>query len=239
MTTKRLSTFLAVILSMLAVPAFADTLSQTRFFTGIPSMNGSLTFNQFYDNGGAWTLQSIEVSLTLQASGGYIRIDNDSSVPASFSFTFGAGGVLSSTDVNLSDSLNQPVPGQVAVYRSQSFNLAGNVGDGTGDYDPTPPDGALYNGNIVTDTNVGFIGNYYWDKGTEGFLGTGTYDVNYSVWQHFTYDVFGGIEFKSIPANASGLVTVLYTYDTIPEPATIALLCTGLIFLLKRKRKKQ
>ena len=236
MITKRLSALLAVILFMTTAPAFADTISQTKFFTGIPLMYNSLTFNQFDTHGGTWALQSIEVSLTLQASGGYIKLDNDSSLADTFSFEFGVRGVLISTDVNLSNSLNQPVPGQIEVYRSRSFNLAGNVGDGTGDYDPTPPDGNFYNGDIITDTNIGFVGNAFWNAGTKGFLGTGTYDINYFVSRHATYDdLYGGVELMATPANASGMVTVLYAYNTVPEPATITLLSFGVFALLRRK----
>jgi hypothetical protein len=235
MIAKRLSAFLAVIFATMAVPAFADTLSQTQFFTGIPNMNGAFSFNQFNNHNNTWDLQSIEISFTLQASGGYLKLDNDSLEPASVSFEFGAGGVLSSTDVNLSNSLNQPVPGQVTVYDSQTFSLAPDNGDGPYIYDPSPPDGNLYNGRILTDTGLGFIGNYYWDKGGKGFLGTGTYNINYSVWQHFQLDSTGGVTHMSIPANASGMVTVLYTYDAVPEPATIALLTIGSLLFRKKK----
>ena len=242
MTTKRLPTFLAVILFMTAIPAFAYTVSQTKYIpSGIPDMNGLLTFNQFNNHSGIWDLNSIQISFTLQSSGGCLTVDNDSASPASGSFEFGIFGGILSTNVNL-PAINPPAQFscQVEVYDSQTFSLDPDNGDGLS-YDPTPPDGLSYNGGIITDTNVGSVGRPYWTAGNKGFLGIGTYTINYYVRQHFTFSASGGVSLNATPAaDAAGFVTVLYTYEVIPEPATITLLGTGiLVFLLKRKRKKQ
>ena len=106
--------------------AWATTIVQTQNFSGIPNMLGSSTFNQF-DNSGGYILNSVQVKLYLQTSGGQLILDNDSNLPASGNFQFGAKGTISSTDVALLNSLAQPIPGEVEALNSQVFNLAGNV----------------------------------------------------------------------------------------------------------------
>jgi len=202
------------------------TLPQTQSFSGRPNPSGSLTFSQFHDDSGAWILQSIQVSFTLQSSGGHLTLDNNNNLQqASGYFEFGVGGVLSSTDVNLSNSLNQPIPGQVTACSSQTFNLG-------------PGETLSYDGGIVTATKSGFVGNTFWGDGTKRFLGTGTYSINYYVWLHLPVNSSSEeILFNSNPTpNAFGDVTVVYTY--IPEPATITLLTFGGFALLKKKHRK-
>jgi len=222
MTIKKISIFFAVAFLVMAIPVLANTLSQTQFFTGIPNMNGSLPdFNQFNSYGGTRLLQSIQISFTLQSSGGYLEAHNISSSLASITYAFGVNGRISSTDVCLPDMSLQ-------------------VSD-TNHFDLNPGASWSYNGSIKTDTKLDSVADTLWGSGAKGFLETtGTYKINYSVGRTADCTSDGGISFSSIPASASGMVTVLYTYEVIPEPATIALLGTGiLVFVLKRKRKKQ
>lgn len=232
--TKRFLVFFAAILSVSALQVSAFTIPQTKYFSGTPSMSGSLTFNQFDNYGGTLVLQSIDISLTLQASGGYFKIDNDNTSPVSGTFEFGAKGNISSTDVHLLNASSDNIPGEVGAYHSEAFSLSGNVGDGTGDYDPTGPDGMFYNGGIENSTTSGSIGNAFWSSGNKGFMGIGTYNINFSVIQR-AYCSVSGIEYQSSPPPSTfGFVTVLYTYEPVPEPATIALLSLGIVMLRKK-----
>jgi hypothetical protein len=227
---KRFLIFFAAF-SITALQAWADIYPQTRNFTGTPNISGSLTFNQFNNHSGTWILQSIDVSLTLQASGGYLIIDNDNTSPVSGTFEFGANAAIGTTDVILKDSSSQAIPAQAAAYHSEAFNLAANVGDGAGDYDPTGPDGTFYNGGIENKTTSGSIGNAFWSSGNKGFMGTGTYNINFSATQR-AYCSGSGIEYQSSPPPSTfGSVTVIYTYDTVPEPATITLFGLPLFYV--------
>jgi len=229
---KAVCLLLVVSFLTIVVPAAdAAVITQTKDFDGIPNMTGSLNFNQFNNSGGL-TLQSIEVSLALQTSGGNLKLDNDSTSPASGTFEFGAKGNLSSTDVVLLNSLFSPVPGEVSAIYSQVFNLAANVGDGPGDYDPTPPDGLLYCGGTINKSLSGYVTSPVWYAGTKGFVGTGTYNISYTVYQWLDYGSIGGIEYAAIPGSVNGNVTVVYNY--IPEPTTLLLLGLGAV-MLRRK----
>src|SRR4030042_1201486 len=109
--------------------AWATTIVQTKNFNGIPAMAGSSTFDQFDDNGGMYTLNSIQVSLYLQIVGGELILDNDGELAASGTLQFGAKGTLISTDVSLLDSTPTPIPGEATAFNSQAFNLDPNTGD--------------------------------------------------------------------------------------------------------------
>ncbi len=232
--TKRFLTFFAAVLLVTAIPAFAAVITQIKTFSGLPNFNGSKTFNQF--NPGLGTLNSIQVTLALQTSGGQLVLDNDSTSPASGTFQFGAKETISSTDVTLLNTSFQAVPGEVNAIYSQAFSLAANVSDSNNDYNPSPPDGLLYNGGIMSNSKSDYIANAVWYAGAKGFIGTGTYGINYQANQWLDYGSIGGIEYAVNPVNASGSITVVYNY--VPEPATISLLCLGTFAFLKRKSSK-
>ncbi|MBN1787470.1 MAG: choice-of-anchor E domain-containing protein [Sedimentisphaerales bacterium] len=232
---KGFLTLLAAVV-VIASPALALTISQTGSFGGIPDITGPLTFNQFDDNGGLWILQSVQVSIAIQASGGSMHLDNDSPLPADVNFTYGITGMVSSTDVTLKNAAAQYIPLPAVASFNASTTLAPNVGDIPGDYDTTAPDGAMYNGGVViSDVQSDFVGQAFWGDGTKGFLGNGTFDIDYYATQWLNFSSTGGIEYRYNPATAAGMVTVLYTYDIIPEPYTILLLTFGSLLLRRRK----
>jgi hypothetical protein len=239
MITKRFLFFFAAAVFITGGLACAVTITQTKNFSGTPNTSGLLTFSQFNTYGGTLALQSIQVLLYLETSGGELILDNDGALPASGTFQFGAVGNLNSTtDVILLNSSFLSIPDKVGAYYSQPFSLSADNGDGLSVYDPTPPDGLSYSGILEAGVKSGSVGNAFWSAGTKGFLGTGTYKINYSIIQWLDYGGIGGIQYAITPVSATGHVTIAYNYSYVPEPTTIILLTVGAFVFLKRKRSK-
>jgi hypothetical protein len=213
--TKRFLIFFAAF-SLTAIQAGAGTYSsQTLDFNGIPNISGSWAFNKFSLSLG--TLTSIEISFTLKATGGYLKLDNDGPNEIDGTFEFGANGTIGSADVKL------PIPGQIAAYYSQSFHL-----------DPTP-DELLYTGGEEIATASGLVGNAFWS----GFIGADTFEMYYSVTLISNIIPSDYIEVFCSRPDTYGAVTVTYNYDTIPEPATFAILGLGMTSIFGRKTQMQ
>jgi hypothetical protein len=220
---------LAVLAILVAVgSASATTITQTQTFSGIPNYTAPLTFNKF--NPSLGTLLSVQVLVGLTVDGGTLILDNDATSSASGTFQFGAKGDIASVDVPLLNSSNQPVTAEIQAFYSNTFNLNGNVGDGLGDYSPLAPDGMQYNGGPQSDNKNGFIGNFF----LSSYIGTGTFIVNAAADQWSNYGSVSGVEYAVSPVSSNGSVQVVYNYNPIPEPATMALL--GLGFMLFRRK---
>ena len=191
---------LATVLPAQAIPF---TTSQAVPFSGTPNFTQLLNFNQFDTLGGTRTLLSLEVVLNLNVDGGQLVLDNDGVDPASGSFEFGGKG----TTVNTTDVWILPAIGEASAVHSGAFALAGNVGDGPNDYDPTPPDGMLYVGGPVSDSKSGFINPTFWGLGTKGFLGTSTYNIQVDASQWIDYGSGGGNAYPRHAGHSSGLLS--------------------------------
>jgi hypothetical protein len=185
------------------------------------------------------TLKSIRIDVSLNISGGMLFYDNDSSAAVSGTVEFGKVLNLYAPDVNLHGASNELIfdKGAVLIYNSTAFNLAADNGDGIYNYDSTPPDGSIFYGSDLSITETDYIGSQFWTKGTKGFIGTGTYNIVYSVnpWINFKGSNLGEIQFYSSPnVNSQGSVTVTYSYEAVPEPSILLLLSSGVLFLNKK-----
>ncbi len=232
---NRVLTAAAVCLAI-ATAASADQIVQTENFSGTPNFNQTLTFDQFDTLGGTRVLNSIQVIFDLNSHGGTYILDNDGDEAASGTFEFGVNGDIASTDVSLLDATVQPVVDDLEAVHSQAFNLAANTGDVANDFDPSAPDGLQYDGGDENVSDSGFIGAAFFTTGTKGFVGTGDFDIVVDAGQTQDFGGVSGIETGFTPMTSDGFVRVIYDYDVIPEPASMALLGAGGLAMLRRKR---
>ncbi len=230
---RNVSLCLAVILLTVIVQAEGGMITQALPYGGKPSFTQPLIFDEFDDQGGTLQLLSIQVIQWMSVDGGQIVIDNDGVDAAIGSFIFGALGSITSLDVALLDISSQPVIAQLsAAYSDPAVNLAGNVGDGTGDHDPNAPDGMQYNGQLQTDADDGFIDPGDWNQ----YIGTGTFQIDATVATAANFSGVGGVEVSYVPVDAIGEVMVIYNF--VPEPATMCMLAIGGVAMLRRRNRK-
>ena len=217
-----------IIVTMLLISgvASAAVVTQTETFSGTPSFNRALTFNQFDDNDGAYTLDSVTVRLYLTTSAGaQLDVDNDGELATEGTASFGSLGSLSSVHVFLGGDA------AVSTLTTKYMTLAGDDSDGAG----IQTTGLDYDFLVTTeqsDSNVINVssGSFF------QYIGTGTFDINASINQEINFGAMGGVSGAFSPLAANGRVEVEYNY-TVPEPASALMICVvGTIALGIRRR---
>lgn len=213
--------------------ALGATITQNLPYAGTPDYSQPLTFNQFDDLGGTLTLQSIWVSVSLDAEGGALRCDNDAETPASGAIEFGAQALVSAS-VPLVDAGLNPIfqPGDVKATGGTTLNLSGDDLDGevggTLNFSYVGSDYDFYLGGQASDSDDGYVS----PSAFAAYIGTGTFTITLDASQVANYGSLGGVQAQIDPLTAGGEVTVVYTYT--PEPAALGLLAMG--GLLARRR---
>lgn len=213
----------------------AAEIKQTR------SLSETAVFSQFDSKLG--NLNYIKIDVLLNISGGQLYYDNDSASTASGTLQFGKiVSLVYTTDVILKNSANKIIfsDGKIFGCNTGEFSLAADNGDGKYNYDFTQPDGSVFTGSSLTFLQSDYIAESFWNQGTKGFIGTGTYNVAYSVspWINFSGSNTGDIEYYSSPAVFStGSICVTYEYTPAPEPCSLCLISAGFALLMKIKRR--
>ncbi len=207
------------------------SLSETAVFSQFDSKLGNLNF--------------IKIDVLLNISNGQLYYDNDSSSPTSGTLQFGKVVSLTyTTDVILKDSAGQTIFGDGKIYgcNTLNFSLAADNGDGKYNYDSTSPDGDIFSGTNLAFSDSGYIANSFWNQGTKGFVGTGTYNILYSVsqWINFSGNNINDIEYYSAPAvSSNGCISVTYSYTPAPEPCSFFLISTGFALVINKRQKQK
>ena len=222
MSVQRLGAMATLVLGGLTASAMADLMeSQVQNFS-FPLSPGDVTlsFNQFDDQGGMRVLTEVTFLINgeIQAS---VTAENNSVLPAP-DFALQLSGNLTGTFGDLS----------VAGLYNETFNTDGNV---------TASDG------------VEGSGPDFWDFGTVSdsesqgesttsdlaqYVGAGTIDAEIAASGGFT--ISGSTDSRLVIRDfgASGTAEVIYTYNMIPGPASLAMLgVAGLAGGGRRRRR--
>lgn len=228
---------LLVVSAAAALPAHgAAAITQTQSFKPTtPSFTVPLTFNQFNTLGGARTLESVYVELTLNVSGGDATVDNDGVESGSVTVSFGGKGSLSSSDVSLVNSSFQPIAQNVQAVTTGSSSLGPDDGDGPG-VQTDGTDWWTMVGQFQTTTDGDYVAPAAWTGGDKGYIATGTFSLSVAVDTAFQILGISGVAGAFNPTTASGDVTIIYTY--VPEPAETGLVSAVLLGLLGVVRRR-
>ena len=215
----------------------AGTIVQSYDTTGYqPGANDaiSILFAQFDTQGGTRVLQSVTVSVSQYAWGGYFSVDNDGATAASLTVQHGAVG---SIDMTTGYEYYLP-PGSLATLStvlSANVELSANDGDAVTDYNSGGTDAYDLNGptqgSALTASASG-------NRTTElnAYVGAGNLSLDYDADQASQHNGTGAIYYSGGPASVQAVITVVYNYEYIPEPSCLALLAVGCAAFGLRRR---
>ncbi len=204
--------------------AFAPGTDSTRTFT----------FDQFDTQGGTRVLTAVTISLTQNSWGGHYACDNDGTESAAIEVQHGTSGRLSATY-----AIPNPVGNTIYAITTANETLSANDLDATGAYNwDGGPDNFALNGpessNPLTASSSGSL-----TSSMEAYIGTGTLSINYISNQASSISTAGAVAYEGVYATAQGFVTVIYTYEIVPEPTSMALLALGCFAVALRRRSRK
>ncbi len=186
------------------------TISQKKTYSGNPGFEAPLSFARF--NPALGHLTSVQIITNLNTTGGFLSVDNDGANPASASVRLGATGRLTSGDVMLLDNSASQIGDGLEVFTGETFTLSADNGDGTGNVDPTAPDGATHDGGNDAVADNGFVGDAFREFSGKSYVGAGNYTITMDADALIDFGGLGGVEGSFGPPLVAGDVEVIYTY---------------------------
>ena len=178
--------------------------------------NQTIALSQFDTQGGARVLNWVKITLVanIQAN---ITGENDSTIAGNMQ--------LSLTGLVDADA---PTISAGAGISENSAMVSVSATDGVADSGPDFHNFGTFGGSD-TDNAVEL-------SSFSAYIGTGTFNVNIVGSGGFALSGVTDSTLKISNFGTNGTVTVLYDYDVVPEPATLALLALGGLPVLLRKR---
>ncbi len=229
---KKLLVFLAIGLLFSSVAyATSSPIVQTKYYDDeVINISDTMTFDKFDPALG--TLNYVKLTLSLEVvSGGFVA-DNDSTSPATVSYTWLIVAGLISSDVFISPAVGFTMSDTVLV------SLDGDPDyDGTNDPQAAIIDGTAPDGHVLDITGESDSSSQFMAVGAamNSYIGPGTFDIDLTAIRDFEISGGSGVEGGYTNMLADGFVEVEYCY-TVPEPMTMSLLALGGLAVVRRKR---
>lgn len=224
-----------------------NTIVQTSNFSFVPSGMVDLDFSRFDTQGGASSLTSVFIEISLTKSGGEVAIDNDSGSSSTVDLTHRVAATLNDEvfTLDLTKTNGKLLgwngsPGNPAnnLLRASSsvtgVFLGANDGDSISEYNSGGTDNFIFNPADATVADSGEMDD------SSQFIGPASYTLVLDATQTATSSVNSGMFLSQGPSTVTGFVKVTYNFTgaaPVPEPSSVALLGSlGILALLRRRR---